>query len=126
MSAGLVDTRDEGAEVESLADDGSEHGGRGLHGDAGTLLHLVDGDLGLHETDHELGVADEAGDGHPDVIGDGIDLLDVAVGDEVAHCGPLVGRHDDSVLAFESERGGACVYGVFGFVVVAAHMEFLF
>ena len=68
MAAGAVVSCEYGAEVETLADDGAHEGGGRLHGHGGALLHGVDGDLALHVADHELGIADDSGDGHPDVV----------------------------------------------------------
>ena len=68
MSSGLVVSSDDESEVESLAHGTRDVGCGGRDGHGCTLLHGVDGDLALHVADHELGIADDSGDGHPDVV----------------------------------------------------------
>ena len=92
----------------ALANDVGDERCRCVDGHGSALLHGVHGDLALHVPDHELCVSDDTGDGHTQVVPNLIELLDVRVGHDIAHCRPLVGGHDDPVLVLDTDCGCSC------------------
>ncbi len=92
---------------EVLPDHGREAGrlGREGHRDALDLLEVVQ--LDLVEPHHVEGEADGAGEGDGRVVVGGVHLLQVALGDEVAHRGPAVPGYQHAVAVGEREHGGA-------------------
>jgi hypothetical protein len=92
-----------GAEV--VADERGQPVGLAVEGEHDALDLLVVLELHLEQLD-ELD-PHAGGAGHPDqrVGVGGVDLLDVTAGDQVAHGGPPVARHDDAVAVGQRDDG---------------------
>ena len=90
-------------------DMGGDEGRGGVDGHRCALLHGVEGHLALDVPDHELRVSDDSRNGHSEVVTDLIELLDIRVGDDVAHGRPLVSGQNDAVFVLDTDCGCSCL-----------------
>ena len=94
-------------EAEVGADQGGEPVGLAVHRERRALDLLVVLELGLEEPHHLDRETGGAGDADHGVLVGREDLLDVALGDDVAHRGAAITRHHDAAGERRGDDGGA-------------------
>ena len=113
MPSGLIVSTYDESEIESLANGVGDIGCCGIDRHGCTLLHLIQCDLALHVPDHQLCVTYDSCNRHTEVVRELIELLNIAVRNNVAHGCPLIRCKDNSVLVPDTDCSRSCFKHIF-------------